>query len=74
MVKKKKYSVVWSNQAKNQLKEAYKFIKKDSLQNAIMVRAEIVSSTRLLKTGTQIYQADELKLRVRHSSRDPLEY
>lgn len=99
---KKKTPVIWSNQAKEQLKEAYKHIKKGSEQGAKTVRTAIVASTKILSTGKEIYKADELKsnnngeyrayviynyritykisldsiniLRVRHTSRDPLEY
>ena len=34
MVKKKAYKVIWSDMAKEQLKEAYEYIKKDSEKNA----------------------------------------
>jgi addiction module RelE/StbE family toxin len=102
MVKKKAYKVIWSDMAKEQLKEAYEYIKKDSEKNAKTVRTRIIESTYALSTGTEIYKADELKkgnkgnyrayviynyritykieferigiLRVRHTSRDPLEH
>ncbi len=61
MVKKKVYEVIWSDLAKQQLKEAYKFIKKESEKNAKKVRDKIVASTRILATGTEIYKIDELK-------------
>lgn len=61
MVKRKAYKVIWSDLAKEQLKGAYKRIKKDSEQNAKTVRTRILESTRALSTGTEIYKADELK-------------
>ena len=102
MVKSKKYVVIWSDMAKQQLKDIYKFIKKDSEQAAKEVKSKILNSTKLLESGKEIYKADELKLnnsgiyrayvvysyrivykinhssidilRVRHTSREPLEY
>ena len=102
MVKSKKYVVVWSEIAKKQLKDIYKYIKKESEQAAKEVKSKILISTKLLETGKEIYKSDELKLnnsglyrayvifsyrivykindatisilRVRHTSREPLEY
>ena len=102
MVRSKKYVVLWSDIAKNQLKDIYKYIKKDSEKAAKEVKSKILISTKLLETGKEIYKLDELKLdnngtyrayivfsyrivykinnrtidilRVRHTSREPLEY
>lgn len=102
MVKAKKYRVIWSDNAKAQLKEIYLYIKGKSHQGAKQVKVEILSSTRVLETGKEIYKADFLKktndgtyrayvvysyrivyrickndiliLRVRHTSREPMEY
>lgn len=102
MVRSKKYVVLWSDIAKNQLKDIYKYIKKDSEQAAKEVKSKILISTKLLEIGKEIYKLDELKLdnngtyrayivfgyrivykinnktidilRVRHTSREPLEY
>lgn len=102
MVKSKKYVVQWSDMAKSQLKDIYKYIKKDSEQAAKEVKSKILASTKLLETGKEIYKSDLLKLnnngsyrsyvvfsyrivykinvktidilRVRHTSREPLEY
>jgi addiction module RelE/StbE family toxin len=102
MVKGKPYKVIWSDTAKEQLNEAYHYIKKESEKNAKIVRTRILESTRILSTGKEIYKADQLKsenkgnyrayviynyritykiesgrieiLRVRHTSREPLEY
>ena len=46
---------------KEQLKEIYKYIKKNSLGNAEKVRSKILLSTKLLATGKEIYKLDELK-------------
>lgn len=48
MVKSKKYIVQWSDIAKNQLKDIYKFIKKDSEQAAKEVKSKILVSTKVL--------------------------
>lgn len=48
--------------AKEQLKEAFKYIKKDSEANAKKVRSKILDSTRILGSGKEIYRADELKI------------
>lgn len=102
MVKKKEYKIIWSNLAKEQLKELYKYIKKISEKNAKKVRNRILASTSILTTDQKIYKVDELKsdnkgeyrayviynyritfkieldtikiLRVRHTSREPLEH
>lgn len=102
MVKTKKYTIIWSDTAKNQLKEIYKYIKKDSEQAAKEVKSKILASTKVLETGKEIYKADTLKtnnngayrayivfsyrivykinnstidvLRIKHTSREPLEY
>ena len=99
---KKAFKVIWSDRAKNQLKDIYSFIKKDSPQGANLVKNKILESTKTLVTGSIIYEADSLKnnnhgnyraytiysyritykiekdfiliLRVRHTSREPLEY
>lgn len=48
MVKSKKYVVVWSEMAKKkQLKDIYKYIKKDSEQAAKEVKTKILASTKL---------------------------
>jgi addiction module RelE/StbE family toxin len=102
MVKTKKYDVIWSENAKFQLKEIYLFIKKDSEKSAKDVKNKILASTKILGTGKEIFKADVLKvnnngiyrayiiysyrivykidedkiniLRIRHTSREPLEY
>ncbi len=55
------YKVVWSNLAKQQLKDIYTFIKKDSLQGANLVKNKIIESTKTLSISSVIYQADSLK-------------
>ncbi|MBI2269627.1 MAG: type II toxin-antitoxin system RelE/ParE family toxin [Bacteroidetes bacterium] len=102
MVKGKAYKIIWADLAKEQLKDIYKYIKKDSEQNAKKVRSAILVSTAVLETGKEIYKAAQLKinnkgnyrayiiysyritykievdtieiLRVRHTSREPLEH
>ncbi len=60
MVEKRK--VVWSDDAKKQLKEAYSYIAKDSVQNAKKVRNDIVEMTRKLTSNPQIYSPDKYKI------------
>ena len=43
MVKNKKYSVIWSENAKLQLKEIYFYIKKDSEKSAKDVKNKILN-------------------------------
>ena len=62
MVTKKVYSVIWSINAKDQLKEIYQFIKKESLQAAKDVKNKILQSTRVLETGKEIYKLDDLRI------------
>ncbi|MDP2385019.1 MAG: type II toxin-antitoxin system RelE/ParE family toxin [Bacteroidota bacterium] len=102
MVKKKRYEVVWSDMAKQELKDVHSYIKRQSEPAAKQVKNKILSSTKVLETGKEIYKADTLKvnndgtyrayivysyrivyritssqimiLRIRHTSREPLEY
>ena len=52
---------IWSNVAKHQLNTAFQFIKKDSLQNAIKVRDEIIETTITLPLKPEIYPLDKYK-------------
>ena len=55
------YKVIWSNNAKQQLKDIYAFIKKDSQQGADLVKNKILESTKILSAGSFIYETDSLK-------------
>ena len=57
-----KQKVVWSDEAKKQLKEAYKYIRKDSLQNAEKIRSEIVSAAHKIPDNPERYAPDKFKL------------
>jgi plasmid stabilization system protein ParE len=57
----KKLKVVWDIEAKTQLHEAYKFIQKDSLQNAVKVRDSIIAATASLSHHF-VHTADKYKL------------
>jgi plasmid stabilization system protein ParE len=59
MVKAKR--VIWPQKARKQLREAYEYIKLDSVQNAEKVRKEILSSTRQLTLTPKIYRSDKYK-------------
>jgi len=54
--------IVWSPEAKKQLNAVYKFIQKDSPQNAIKVREDIVVATRKLLSHPEHYAPDKYKL------------
>lgn len=56
-----KRKVVWSDEAKAQLKAAYKFILEDSVQNAQKVRADIVALTWKLPANPEQYAPDKYK-------------
>ena len=55
-------TVKWDNIARLQLREAYNYIKKDSLVNSEKVRKEILSASRLLAAHPEKYPADKYKL------------
>lgn len=57
-----KRKVVWSNDARLQLRQAYIYIRKDSLQNAEKVKREIISITRQLPENPEKYNPDKYKL------------
>lgn len=57
-----KVKVVWSDEAKAQLKAAYKFIRQSSPQNAENVRADIVTIIRNLPSNPEHYPPDKYKL------------
>ena len=57
MVKKKK--VIWSDRAKESLKEHYDHIKQDSVPAAKKVNAEIINASKELSPYPEKYQLDE---------------
>ncbi len=59
MVKKRK--VIWPDISKQQLREAYNYIKKDSLKNAEKVRKAIVASTMGLCDQPNMHKTDKYK-------------
>ncbi|MFT3950103.1 MAG: type II toxin-antitoxin system RelE/ParE family toxin [Agriterribacter sp.] len=58
----KKWSIVWSSEARKQLKEAYTFIKKDSVKNAEKVRTGIAAIVKELAVQPDKYHPDKYKL------------
>ena len=56
------FEVVWSYQARLQLKKAYEYIKNDSVQNAEKVRTDILASTNKLSVHPEIYSLDKYRL------------
>jgi len=61
----KAIQVIWPQKARKQLREAYEYIKLDSVKNAELHRYRI--SYHIAKDEVTI-------VRVRHTSMDPLEY
>ena len=58
----RKLKVVIDNEAKNALRQAYEYIKKDSLQNAEKVRKKILSSIKGLIKNPEHHAADKYRL------------
>jgi plasmid stabilization system protein ParE len=58
MVKKR---VVWDEFALTALKEAYTYIRKDSLQQAEKVKQEIIASTKALADHPEKYPPDKYR-------------
>ena len=50
--------ILWSDEAKTQLKSAYKFIFQDSPQNARRVRDDLIALTRKLPSNPEKYAPD----------------
>lgn len=49
--------VIWPQKARKQLREAYEYIKLDSVQNAEKVRKEILSPTRQLAVTPKVHRS-----------------
>ncbi len=58
---KKPLTVVWDNEAKAQLRKAYNYIKKDSLQNAEKVKKEISLMTKEIVKNPEFYPLDKYR-------------
>ena len=58
---KKPLTVVWDNEAKAQLRKAYNYIKKDSLQSAEKVKKEIAQIAKDLIKNPQFYPPDKYR-------------
>lgn len=54
--------VVWHVRAKKELKRAYEYILKDSSQNAIKVRQEIIDAVLCLPAHPDKHQMDKYKI------------
>ncbi len=59
MVKKKK--VVWDELARTALKEAYNYIKADSIQQAEKVKQEIIAASKKLADLPEMYPPDKYR-------------
>lgn len=58
----KKQKVVIGDEAKKSLQEAYRYIKKDALQNAEKVKAKILASIKELIKNPQRHGPDKYRL------------
>jgi addiction module RelE/StbE family toxin len=56
------FKIIWSKEAKEQLKEIYQHIKQESEQGAKTVKEAIFKSTELLITNPQMYEVDQYKI------------
>ncbi|MES1223431.1 MAG: type II toxin-antitoxin system RelE/ParE family toxin [Bacteroidota bacterium] len=59
---KRKLKVVIDNKAKKELREVYKYIKKDSLQNAEKVKIAVLSSIKDLIKNPEVHPPDKYRL------------
>jgi plasmid stabilization system protein ParE len=59
MVRKRKIS--WDENARDSLFELYKYIRADSLTNALKVKKEILASVKVLSTYPEIHPPDKFK-------------
>lgn len=59
----KKPKVVIDDEAKKSLREAYQYIRKDSLQNAEKVKAKILASIRELPKNPERHNPDKYRLK-----------
>lgn len=94
--------IVWNIKARNELKSIYKYILKDSYQNAVNVRQDIIATVLTLIDHPDKHKSDQYKtnndgswrafeihdyrisyrvtkseiriVRLRHTSRSPLQY
>lgn len=53
--------VLWSTRAEKQFKELYDYIKKDSVNNAAKVRADIIALTHKIALHPEIYPLDKYR-------------
>ena len=60
----RKLKIIWTSQAKEDLKNIYNFWKKKSLQGALNVRSDILKSTKTIYFSEQ-YQIDDINPKYR---------
>jgi plasmid stabilization system protein ParE len=65
----RKVKVIIDNEAKKSLREAYQYIKKDSLQNAEKVKAKILASIKELEKNPELHGPDKYRLKNNDSYR-----
>ena len=56
------YKVIWDNLAKKELKEALKYIQRDSLQSAEKIKKDIIEKTHSLCQQPLRYAADKFRI------------
>ena len=59
---KKTLTIIIDNEAKRQLREAYQYIKKDSVQNAEKVRSTIIATIKELIKNPEQHPPDKYRL------------
>ena len=57
-----KLKVIWDSNARNNLLEAYKYIRNDSIANAEKVREKILAATDALSLHPKKHPADKYKI------------
>jgi plasmid stabilization system protein ParE len=62
MVKKKKRSVQWDNEAKLYFKQVIQYIRQESPQGAATVKMAILEQVAVLKDDAGIYETDRFKI------------
>jgi addiction module RelE/StbE family toxin len=60
----KEYKIIWTSQAKQDLKNIYEYWKKKTIQGAENVRADILKSPKTIVYAKQ-YQVDEINPKYR---------
>jgi plasmid stabilization system protein ParE len=70
-----KRKISWDKQALNYFREAIRYIREDSPQNADKVKKEVLEKINELSSRPEIHKENEIIIaRVRNTSQEPLDY